>query len=52
MPAACILISGAFASYAKEGPEDAKAMVEKAIALYKTQGKQRAFAEISACRTS
>ncbi len=45
--AACVLIIGNAASYAREGPEEAKAMVEKAIAFYKAQGKEKAFAAIS-----
>ena len=40
---AFVLVAGAAASHAKEGNEEAKAMVEKAIALYKAQGKEKAF---------
>jgi len=44
----CVLLSGiATIGLAKGTPEEAKGMVEKAIAFYKSQGKEKAFAEIS-----
>ena len=44
----CILLFGVIpVSHAKDTLEDAKGMVDKAIALYKAQGKEKTFAEIS-----
>ena len=57
---ACMVMAGAVCSYAggcqrlrawknvsgQEGPEEAKAMVKKAIAAYKANGKEKTFAQI------
>ena len=42
-----LLLGTAPLSHAKGTPEEAKGMVEKAVAYYKAQGKEKAFAEIS-----
>lgn len=43
----CFLLGSVCPIHAKDSPEDAKAMVEKAIAYYKAEGKEKAFPEIS-----
>jgi len=43
----CIVLGSAWPVLGKDSPEDAKAMVEKAIAYYKAEGKEKAFSEIS-----
>jgi hypothetical protein len=44
---ACVLFFGIVTiCHAKGTPQEAKAMVEKAIAFYKSQGKEKAFVEI------
>ena len=41
------LLGSAFPVHASDNPEGAKAMVEKAIAYYKSEGKEKVFSEIS-----
>jgi hypothetical protein len=40
------LLGSLYPIHAKDDPEAAKAMVEKAIAYYKAEGKEKAFSEI------
>jgi len=44
---ACMVMAGAVCSHAGTGPEEAKAMVKKAIAAYKANGKEKTFAQIN-----
>jgi hypothetical protein len=43
----CFLLGSVYPIHAKDSPEDAKAMVEKAIAYYKVEGKEKTFSEIN-----
>jgi cytochrome c len=42
-----LLLAAAFPSWAAGTPEDAKALVEQAVAFYKANGKEKALAEFS-----
>jgi signal transduction histidine kinase len=41
------LVTSVWPAHAKDDPEAAKSMVEKAIAYYKAEGKEKAFSEIN-----
>ena len=43
----CVFLGSVWPVLAKDSPDDAKSMVEKAIAYYKAEGKEKAFSEIS-----
>jgi len=43
----CVFLESVCPVGAKDTPEEAKAMVEKAIACYKAEGREKAFSEIS-----